>query len=449
MIMKKRASETSTRGFSSFPQTPGASKEVEIKLDSNKTTFKGIIMPSKDKNTLTLKLDSGYNININKKRIKSQKILSNKKDSKKETLMTIPTNKRLSNISILQVGGTIVSKVDYSTGAVIAKMTPKEFLNLVPQLAGIANINYRKILDIMSEDMRFGHYNLIAKEVIKEMKKGVKGVIITHGTDTLAQTSAALSFILQGISIPVLLVGAQRSGDRGSSDSTLNLVCASHFISKSDFKGVGICMHKSMDDNTCFILDGTRARKMHTSRRDAFKPINSEPIAEVTEDGKINLLKEQENKKTFTPLFFKDNLKIGMLKSHNNLYPENISCFKDYKGLILEGTGLGHFPAKSYDKISNINQKIGEEIKKLSKKGCIIALSSQCIFGRVNMNVYTPQKELQEKGIISSGDMHPETAFIKLAWLLSNFPQKKAKEMFAQNLIGELSPRQELQEEFM
>ncbi len=421
-----------------------------IKIITKDKTFEGIYINSPKKDFVILKLNSGYNIGINKEEIK--KIILVKKYSKKtehKSSGKLQYRKDLPNISILKVGGTIVSKIDYKTGAVSAKISAEELLENIPELKDIANISYRDIASVMSESMRFGHYNLIAKSISEELNKNknIRGIIIPHGTDTLHYTSAALSFMLENIPIPVILVGSQRSSDRGSSDSFINITCAAKFIAKADFKGVAICMHENMSDNSCLILPATKTRKIHTSRRDAFKPINTTAIARVSyREDKIEFLIESYNafndpNKKFNIKYFKDNLKVGILKSHTNIYPENISCFKNYKGLVLEGTGLGHFQSTSFDKISSINEKNKNEIRKLIKKDCIVALTSQCIYGRINMNVYSPQRELLDIGVIPGNDMTTETAFIKLAFLLSNYSKEQVKSLFRENLRGETSER--------
>ena len=412
-----------------------------VKITTSSEIIKGKLMPSKDKNVTIIKLDSGYNIGIKNQKIKS--IATEKKyQIKKQKIKKIPMKNNLPTISILHTGGTIASKIDYDTGAVIAKFTPEELIEMVPELKDLANIKCKLITNIQSESMRFPHYNLIAKAIEKEIKETKpKGIIITHGTDTLHYTSAALSFILENLSIPIILVGAQRSSDRGSSDSHMNLICAAKFIKETNFYGVAICMHNSMNDDKCAILSATKTRKMHTSRRDAFKPINSEKIALVDyNSNKMEMFEKTKPKSTekLNLKLIKENLKIGILKSHTNIYPENIKHFKNYNGLIIEGTGLGHFQTKSFDKISEIEEQNKKELEKLSKK-TIILLSSQCIFGRVNLNVYTPQRELKEIGVIGTEDMTTETAFIKLAWLLSNYKQEETRELITKNLRGEIS----------
>ena len=348
----------------------------------------------------------------------------------------------MKKISILHTGGTIASKVDYKTGAVSAKFSERDILKLYPEIKDIAKISSKLITNMSSEDMNFKHYNLLAKEIQKEIKKKSQGIIITHGTDTLHYTSAALSFILENCPIPIILVGAQRSSDRGSSDAALNLICAIQFITKTDFKGTAICMHETTNDTTCSILPSTKTRKFHTSRRDAFKPINSKPIAIVHKHGAINLLQKikKSNKKLQLKLF-NHKIKVAIIKSYPNLLAETIKLFSKYDGLILEGTGLGHFPINKTDNLTTENKKILTELKKLAKKIPII-MTSQCIFGRINLNVYSTGRILKEIGILGDLlDTTTETAYIKLAWLLSNYPKKDIKKLIPKNFRQEISQK--------
>ncbi|MBS3151684.1 Glu-tRNA(Gln) amidotransferase subunit GatD [Candidatus Woesearchaeota archaeon] len=352
----------------------------------------------------------------------------------------------MKTISILHTGGTIASKVS-KKGGVSAQYTAKEILDLYPEIKKLAVIKSRLIGNIMSENMNFSHYNLLAREIQKEVKdkSNVDGIIITHGTDTLHYTSAALSFILENLPIPVILVGAQRSSDRGSSDAALNLVSAINFINKTDFAEVAICMHASMEDTHCSILPGLKTKKLHTSRRDAFKPINTKPYALVYHDQGLDLLRKdfkKVNKKSKLQLkLFNPKVKVGILKTHPNLSSEEIRFYKNFHGLIIEGTGLGHAPIGKIDSFTSENSKILNELKKLAKKIPVL-MTSQCIFGRINMNVYTPGRKLQEIGVLGNlADMTTETAFIKLAWLLSNYKKLEVKNLILENLRGEISDR--------
>lgn len=413
---------------------PGDKVKVESKIGS----FEGVLMPEEN-DFLVLKLNTGYNISINKKQVMKTELVEKQKEITDKPIKT-EQNKSLPTISILHTGGTIASKVDYDTGAVYNKFTPEEMLKMFPELTKIANISSKLLSNMSSDDMRFSHYNIMAKAVEEEVKKGVKGIIITHGTDTMHYTSAALSFALENLPIPVLLVGAQRSSDRGSSDAAINLICAATFIANTNYSGVALCMHEHSEDNHCVILSGTKCRKMHSSRRDAFQPINTTPIARIDYNTKqitmLNSLTKKEGK--FSLKLFEEKLKVGLLKVHTNMYAEEFKTFSKFDGLVIEGTGLGHAPINEIDKFTKEHDKIFEEVKNLAKKMPVV-MTSQTIYGAIDMNVYTPGRRLLEIGVLGNYcDMTPETAFIKLAWLLSNHA-KETKELFNKNLRGEIS----------
>ena len=428
-----------------------SAENVEIKTKDKE--FIGILLPSSKKDTVFLKLDSGYNIGIEKKNIKSMKRIK-KVESEKKVLGKLEVNKNLPTIAILHTGGTVASEVDYKTGAVSPRFTPEEIIAKFPELKNMANIRSKLIANMFSEDIRFSHYNKIAKEIENEVKAGVEGIIISHGTDTLHYTAAALSFMLQDLGIPVILVGAQRSSDRASSDAFLNLVSAALFITKSDFAGVGICMHSSMDDNNCVILPGLKSRKMHSSRRDAFKAINSNPIARVNYKKDLIEFLTHDHKKSSKDLklkvrLFNEKLKIGIVKAHPNMYASELKSYSSFNGLILEGTGLGHLPVNKLDKETTEHDKILKEISKLAKKMPVV-MATQTIFGRVNMNVYSTGRKLLEAGVLGNySDMTTETAFIKLAYLLSNYKKDEIKRLMNENLHGEISKRIIGEEEFL
>ena len=414
----------------------------------------GVLIQSSDEKIVLIKLDNGYNIGFRKKDIKEMKLIEKSKNPKKSLNKKTKNKKDLKIVSILHCGGTIASKIDYKTGAVKAKFSPEELLEMFPELGDIVNLRSKLVSNMLSENMRFSHYNTIAKEIEKEIKKGTDGIIITHGTDTLHYTSAALSFMLENLNIPILLVGAQRSSDRGSSDAFLNLKGATNFISNcKDYSGVSVCMHNNTEDNKCAIISGVKARKMHSSRRDAFKSINSQPIALIDKEGKIGWLSKNEKKdnksnKNLSVKYFNENLKIGILKAHPQMFAEEFKMYSKFDGLILEGTGLGHFPIERYDEKTTEHELIVKEIKKLSKKIPLV-MTVQTIFGGVNMNVYSPGRTLLDLGVLGDQqDITSETAFIKLAFLLSNYPNK-VKDMFNKNLKGEISNKRLFQEKFL
>jgi len=415
----------------------------KIKVFYGDKFFEGILMPKDRKGYLDLKLSSGYNVGFEEKKVKKTELLEKKKNPvKKPSKISIDKNKK--TILLLHTGGTIASKVDYSTGAVIAKFSESEILEMFPEIAIKANVKSKLVRNMQSEMMRFDHYNILAKAIAKEASS-VNGIILTHGTDTLHYTSAALAFALQGIGIPVILVGSQRSSDRGSTDSAFNLMAAVDFITKTDFAGVAVCMHKDTNDGLCYILPACKNRKMHTSRRDAFRPVNTIPIADVNlEIGKINFYQDYTKTHKSKPdlKLFNEKLKIGLLKAHVHMYAEEVKAYEKFDGLVVELLGIGHMPTMKVDEFTSENEKILLAITNLAKKIPVV-VSPQTIYGRVDMNVYTPGRQLIKAGLIGNySDMTPETAFIKLAWLLSNYKNKdEIKELFSKNLVGEITTR--------
>lgn len=414
---------------------------VEVTTQTRK--LKGIYLPSNDKKITVIKLDSGYNVGIRSSKIKSLKQLKAPKD-KKEKKSKMKLNKNLPNISILHTGGTIASKVDYKTGGVFASFTPEDLLGLFPELKNLANLKSELINNMWSDDLRFKHFSLIGESIQKEIESGAQGIVISMGTDNLAVCAAALAFIVQNSPIPILLVGAQRSSDRPSSDAALNLISAIHFMIKSDFAGVAICMHSSSNDGWSAILPPTKTKKLHTSNRNAFQPVNTDHIALVNfKDKKIEFLQKKYLKKDAgrSPKILTGmEDKVGLLKISINMFPEQFEVFKCFKGLIIEGTGLGHTPGDKIDSFTKDHPKFLKILKSLSDSGTVIVMTSNCTFGNVSLNVYSKGRGLLKAGVIPGEDMLAETALVKLSWLLKNEPNK-IKKLIQKNLVGEINDR--------
>ena len=415
----------------------------QVEITTKDGIKQGILMPQEG-DSIVIKLDNGYNIGIAKKKV--EKIALVKKHEEHKAKESDPEHKKgLPKIAILHTGGTIASQVDYETGGVTPKFTPVELMNKFPELKEIANLDSWLMANMWSEDMRFEHYTIMAEEVRKCLEKGYEGIIITHGTDTLTYTAAALAFALENLPIPVLLVGSQRSSDRGSTDAAMNLICAAEFISKSDYAGVAICMHENMADDTCLILPACKTRKMHSSRRDAFKAINDRPIARVDyKTKKIEFIKKDYTKKSPpSKLNLKDKFedKVGIMRVHPNMMPEEFTFYRGYKGLVIEAYALGQLPIDAPNDAAKPNLKNAKALKELIDSGCIVVITTQCVFGRVHPHVYSKAIELKNMGAIYAEDMLTETAFIKLAWLLGSRKKEEAMKLMTENLRGELNPR--------
>lgn len=426
-----------------------------IKVVKGNEEYEGILMPRTelgDGKNLVLKLDSGYNIGIEfSEEVEVEKLESGdgrETDVDVSELMEVLEDKEgeeRPDISILAAGGTIASRVDYRTGAVKPSFTEEEIVSFTPELSSIADIEGRQIFQALSENLTPEHWVRIAEAVKKEIEKKKDGVVIMHGTDTMAYTAAALSFMLEDLPVPVVLVGAQRSSDRGSTDAHQNLTCAVR-AATTEIAEVMVCMHGESSDTYCYLHPGTKVRKMHTSRRDAFRTVNEKPFAKVDwetldveklrdgyrtrrEDGKLNLKKSFEED-------------VSLVKAYPGMKPEIFEeQFEESRGVVIEGTGLGHMPLYS-DDISQRNERFKELLEDFLQRGGIAFMTSQCLYGRVNMNVYEMGVDLQETGVKGNlNDMLPEVAWVKLGWLLGNYDGEKAEKLMDENLRGEISER--------
>lgn len=414
-----------------------------IEVVTEEKNYYGLFVSEKE-NTIVLKLDNGYNVGISASNIKSSKLIS---AGKKMDISYKPAevSMNLPKIAILHTGGTIASKVDYRTGAVFTSFKPEDLIGLFPELSEIAQVSSELVSNMWSDDLRFKNISLIAETAKKHIMQGAIGIIIGMGTDNLAVAAAGLAFAFQKVPVPIILVGSQRSSDRGSSDAAMNVICAAQFIIHTDFAGVAICMHDHTDDKCCVILPACKTRKLHSSRRDAFKPVNDTAIAKVDYiTHKIEFIKKEYHKKdhnkelVLMPVF-ED--KVGLLKIHINMFPEQFELYKGWRGLVIEGTGLGHTPLHVPNEHCKIHEKIKEALKKVVDSGCVVVMTTQCIYGRVHMHVYNKGTDLMELGVIPGEDMLAETALVKLAWLLANYKTDEAKKMISQNLRGEINPR--------
>ena len=407
-----------------------------VNIKTEDTEYTGTLLPSINENTITIKMKNGYNVGISKDKIKSIIILD-KGSAPKYTSnkLDIKPNKELKNISIISTGGTVSSRIDYRTGAVHPSFTAEDLITNVPELLDIANIRGKCIMNILSENIRPDYWKKICEEIYNEVKGGdIDGIVITHGTDTMHYTAAALSFMID-TNIPIIMVGAQRSSDRPSSDGPLNLI-SSVLCATEDIEGVYVVMHGESGDGYAYLMNGLKVRKIHSSRRDAFKPINTIPVAKIyPTERKIEYLQDIQRKKKEEEKYISINTnleeKVALIKIYPNIEGELIDYYVDrgYKGILLEGTGLGHAP-----------ESIFPNIKNAVDSGLLVAMTTQTINGRVNMNVYSNGRELQKIGVIGCEDMLPEVALIKMMYLLGNYDDLDVcKSMLTKNIKGEIT----------
>ncbi|MEM2918333.1 MAG: Glu-tRNA(Gln) amidotransferase subunit GatD [Candidatus Altiarchaeota archaeon] len=415
---------------------------VEVKTKDS--IYKGIIMERPklaEDSFLVIKLENGYDIGLRKEKIEEIKLIGKvvKKEKKKKIEITESDSKNI-RVAIISTGGTISSRVDYYTGGVYASFSAEELLESYPELRNFANIKTIDLMRVMSEDMNPKLWIKIAEAVTNELSSDdIKGVVIAHGTDTMHYTSAALSFMLQDIGKPIALTGSQRSPDRGSADAFINLLCSVIWAS-SKYSNVAVVMHGSMEDTFCFAHLGTKVRKMHTSARDAFQSINTKPLAKIFPNGKIEEISEDIKKRSDTKIKLMKEIeeRVALIKIYPGIDPEIVNFYieKKFKGIVFEGTGLGHLPTIFKEK------SFLEYIKKAVDSGMSIAMTSQCIYGRVNPYVYTNLRKLSSIGVIYCEDMLPETAYVKLMWVLGQTKEQgKVKDLMLKNFAGEISER--------
>ena len=418
---------------------------LELKRARGQEVVEGLLMPryrtETEENYVVVKLKTGYNVGV---RIDSSTKLTllGAGQQPQFTRPPPPSQKPgLPKVSIVSTGGTIASKVDYRTGAVKPALDAADLYSVVPELADLADIEANVLFSLFSENIGPQHWPKIAEFVADQTRKGADGVVIAHGTDTLGYTAAALSFALTDLPIPVVLVGSQRSSDRPSSDAASNLVAATAVAGQAPFAEVVVAMHDWISDETVAVHRGTKVRKCHTSRRDAFRSVNQKPIAHydlIHRTLNLNATNYRERRKGAS-LTVKSQFdpNVALIKFHPGISVGIIdwATATGFKGIVLEGTGLGH-----------VGEALFSSLERAVNDGVVVGMCSQCIWGRVHMNVYSTGRDLLRIGVLPLGDMLSETALVKMMWA---FGQEKnpedVKKIMTTNIAYELSERRELE----
>jgi len=408
----------------------------EANINTTRGAFQGIILPrseNDDDQHIVLKLATGYNIGVTIDTIIEMKEYGYKEAHYKIPEKEFPTSPDKPNIKLFGTGGTIASRLDYRTGAVIPAFSPGELYGAVPELADICNLTTEKLFAVFSENMGPGQYITLAKSIGKEIEKGIDGIVVGHGTDTMHHTAAALSYMVQNSPVPIIIVGSQRSSDRPSSDAALNLIHATTAASRADIAEVMVSMFGPTSDEYALLHRGTRVRKMHSSYRSTFRTIGDIPLATVTRD-KITSLKKDYNhrrkdRKVDIYPYFEE--RVTMIYYYPNMHPDIIDAMveKGYKGIVIAGTGLGH-----------VNKPLYPAIERASKAGVAIYMTVQTLWGFVHMSVYETGRDLLAKGVIPAENMLPEVAYIKLGWALGQTNDlEKVKEIMLTPICGDIT----------
>ena len=405
-----------------------------IHVERGDQAYEGVLMPSSTPDHLVVKLDGGYNVGVDRDDASVEVLESDVYDVEsaqdEEGTSTVEFDDDLPTVSLISTGGTIASTVDYRTGAVTAQFDAEDVLRAVPDLAGMANYRGRVVANILSENMTPDVWQDLAQAIHEEIEAGADGVVVMHGTDTMQFTASAMAFMLD-TPVPIVFTGSQRSADRPSSDNVMNAVSAVA-AAKSDAAEVMVCMHENESDDRCALHRGTRVRKNHTSRRDAFETVGAEPLG-VVDYGAIRegdegvTVRREYAERGETELALHDDLAtdVELVKFTPGTDPGRLAALADAEGIVVEGTGLGH-----------VNTDWIDVVDDLTDDGTAVVMTSQCLEGRVCDRVYDTGRDLLDGGVIEGEDMLPGTAKVKLMWALANTTD--VADTMGESLAGEI-----------
>jgi glutamyl-tRNA(Gln) amidotransferase subunit D len=409
-----------------------------VLVRTNEQEVEGILLPRSagDDSHLVIKMITGYNIGIRHDNILSIEERGSKKANYKIPEKDFPFDPVKPNVTILGTGGTIASRLDYRTGAVIPAFTPGELFGAVPELADIANIKTKKLFGVFSENMGPHQWKTLAENIKTEIESGVAGICIGHGTDTMHYTGAVLSFMVQDTPVPIVLVGSQRSSDRPSSDAARTLIGSVTTAAYSDAAEVMVCMFGTTSDRFCYLHRGTRVRKMHSSYRNTFKTLGDVPIGKV-QDGKFTYYKQDHKKRRQdreVKVYPKFEERVTVLYYYPNMHPDILESMidKGYKGIVIAGTGLGH-----------VNKPLYDPIQRAHEEGIHMYMAVQTLYGYAHMFVYDTGRDLMARGVIPLDNMLPEVAYCKLGWAMGMTQDpKEVNNLMLTPIAGEITPRE-------
>ncbi len=412
----------------------------EVRVDTSRGMFEGLLLPrseTSDEDHLVLKLNSGYNIGVRHDTVRKLERLGYREARYKIPEKEFPRDPTHPSVKLFGTGGTIASRLDYRTGAVIPAFSPGELYGSVPELADICNLETEKLFAVFSENMGPEQYLVLAERVGDAIKEGYDGIVIGHGTDTMHHTAAALSFMVQRPPVPVVMVGSQRSSDRPSSDAAQNLINATWAAAHGPIAEVMVCMFGPTSDRYNLLHRGTRVRKMHSSYRSTFRTLGDIPLAMV-EKGSFTALKHdymtrRTDRDVVLQLAFEE--RVTLAYYYPGMQPDVIDALveRGYKGIVIAGTGLGH-----------VNRKIYPALERARDAGVLVYMTLQTLWGFVQMHVYETGREILGLGVVPLANMLPEVAYIKLGWAIGVHPDdpEAVRELMTTAIAGEMTERE-------
>ncbi|MFW9924582.1 MAG: Glu-tRNA(Gln) amidotransferase subunit GatD [Candidatus Thorarchaeota archaeon] len=412
----------------------------QVRVKKGDALYEGVILPRSQHTAegyLVLKVDTGYNIGVKITSDTSIEEFGYKEGHYKLPDINVNFKKGLPNVTLLGTGGTVASRLDYRTGAVLPAFTPEELFSAVPELIDICNLKPKKIYSLLSENFQPEYWAKTAENIMKEFESGADGVIVGHGTDTMSFTGSALSFMFQDLAAPIVIVGSQRSSDRPSSDGPLNIINASTIAGYGDLAEVVVCMHGGTSDSYNLIHRATRVRKMHSSRRDAFRTLSDIPLGIIDANQKITFLKDDVKHRgniADTWVDTKIDPKVAILYFYPGMNPDMLhsAIDNDYHGVIFIGTGLGH-----------VNTNMYPALERAQEQEIPICIVVEPLYGFTNLRVYETGRDMLAKGVFEGANMIPCTAYAKMIWTLGHTRDyNEVKRIMQTNLAGEITNRE-------
>ena len=331
----------------------------------------------------------------------------------------------MKSVLLITTGGTIASRAG---GSGLAPSIPlSELLRYLDGLTARYRITTRELLNLDSSNIQADEWILIARAVYDALND-YDGIVITHGTDTMAYTAAMLSFMLQGLRKPVVLTGSQMPIEDPLTDARNNIFTAFAAV-ECGIPGVSIAFDRK-------IIAGCRAVKVRTMGFDAFQSVNADYLGEVFADGMHPSVPVPDPAERCKPVILKDSIcrEVFLLKLIPGTDPSVLLMLRNmnYRGIVIEAFGAGG--------MQFVRTNMLDQLKALTEAGVSVVVCSQCLYDTSDLTIYEVGTRLLDCGVISAWDMTTEAVVTKLMWALGQSEDpEEIRRIFRTNYCGEIS----------